>query len=350
MRTIIYLLFIVMLFVSCKKNVTQSFRHELTQVDDKLIVKYNGKADVVQFKMFEGLHLVLKQNSPTEFEGELYIPDLEEGIFSYDIIIHQKDENNKMIKKEYSPPDEEKFFIWVGKNKQIGYSKANELKGTLTHTEINSGFLGENRKLTIYTPKIVNEKTPIVYLTDGIIVEHYAPYVDQLITEKIIKPIKMVGVHASSENRYKEYVDNGEENEHFSKHEDFFFKEILVTIEKGIKEWNGKRYMYGFSNGAAFCMYAGINHPETFEEIIAFSTADYISEYSYPINFNHDHYPRFYMGAGRYETNIFNDNIRFIEKLKSNNIELEWKEFVSGHDFNTWKFEYLEYIIKTFKN
>ena len=51
----------------------------------------------------------------------------------------------------------------------------------------------------------------------------------------------------------------------------------------GLEDWKGKRYMYGVSNGGAFCMYAGINYPDLFEEVIAFSTADYISEMIQPI-------------------------------------------------------------------
>jgi enterochelin esterase-like enzyme len=115
-----------------------------------------------------------------------------------------------------------------------------------------------------------------------------------------------------------------------------------------LPNWKGKRYIYGFSNGGAFCMHAGINHPDLFEEIIAFSTADYITEFLRPIEFHFEKYPKFYMGAGRYEESIFKENTKFVPKLKSKNIQVEFKEFISGHDYNVWKFEFLTYLKKRF--
>ncbi len=55
------------------------------------------------------------------------------------------------------------------------------------------------------------------------------------------------------------------------------------------------------------------------------------------------------MGAGRYEEGIFNDNRNFVQKLKANKINVEFKEFVSGHDYNVWRIEFLEYLEKRFK-
>lgn len=122
----------------------------------------------------------------------------------------------------------------------------------------------------------------------------------------------------------------------------------MKDIESELPNWKGKRFLYGVSNGAAFCMHAGISHPKIFEEIIAFSPADYISEIMKPIEFSYEKYPKFYMGAGRYEERIFRDNIKFVPKLKAEKIDVEFKEFVSGHDYNVWKFEFLNYIEQRF--
>jgi enterochelin esterase-like enzyme len=100
------------------------------------------------------------------------------------------------------------------------------------------------------------------------------------------------------------------------------------------------------------CMHAGLNHPNIFEEIIAFSTADYISpmaQWINPVKFKFDEYPKFYMGAGKYETSIFNNNVEFFDKLKENEIQVKFKEFVSGHDSNVWRIEFLEYLENRFK-
>ena len=313
-------------------------------------IRYSGEGDSVQFKMFEGLSQILRKNSEGVFEGQLEIQNLDDAIFSYDIIVHKKDGLGNMTELQYGPESkEERHFIWVGNKRNISFFKADKLSGELIYNEINSINLEENRSLTTYNPKELNEKTPIIYLTDGSVVKDYAPYVDYLISKGKIKPIKLVGVHSSRTNRYQEYVENEMGNDFFKKHENFFYKEVLSEIESDMSNWKGKRYIYGFSNGGVFCIHAGINHPKVFEEIIAFSIADYISEFRRPIEFNFENYPKFYMGAARYEENFFSDNIKFVQKLKAKNIVVEFKEFILGHDYNVWKFEFLQYLEKRFE-
>lgn len=340
---------VLLIVIACNTSTEPLVGHQLKSEGDTLQIRYSGKGDVVQFKMFEGLSQNLEKNASGVFEGQLEIPNLDDGIFSYEIIVHKKDSLGKMTEITYKPElEEERFFLWVGNNRNINFSKATELIGEVTSKTIHSSFLEARRNLTLYNPKEFNDETPIIYLTDGAVVKYYAPYIDKLISEERILPIKLVGVHSSQTNRYKEYVINGIENDLFGKHQDFFYKEVLNDIESEVPSWKGKRYMYGVSNGAAFCMHAGINHPELFEEVIAFSTADYISEFMKPIEFKFDNYPKFYMGAGRYEDNFFMDNVTFVPKLKAQNIAVEFKEFISGHDTNVWKFEFLSYLEKRF--
>ncbi len=68
-----------------------------------------------------------------------------------------------------------------------------------------------------------------------------------------------------------------------------------------------------------------------------------------PIKFEFDEYPKFYMGAGRYEESIFKGNIEFLAVMKDNDIKVNFKEFVSGHDYNVWRIEFLEYLESRFK-
>ena len=100
-------------------------------------------------------------------------------------------------------------------------------------------------------------------------------------------------------------------------------------------------------------MHEGINNPGAFSEIIAFSTADYISELARwlnPIKFTFDAYPKFYMGAGRYEESIFKSSAEFVDVLKANEVDVDFKEFISGHDSNVWRIEFLEYVENQFRN
>ena len=93
-------------------------------------------------------------------------------------------------------------------------------------------------------------------------------------------------------------------------------------------------------------MYAGINYPDYFTGIVAFSTVDYISEFIKPVEFKFEHYPSFYMGAGRYEESIFRDHAAFVTKMKEKGVEVSFREFVAGHDSYIWQTEWLDYLMK----
>lgn len=321
--------------------------HTLSSQGDILIIRYKGEGDFVQFNMFEGLTLQLEKNPFGIFEGQLAIPGLNDGIFSYDITVQQSGASGSLVDIGYRPK-EEPFFRWVGPNRNAGYAKAGELSGKIDKLDFKSRFLKSERNLTLYTPPGLSDETPIVYMTDGSAVAGYAPYVDALISQGRIRPVALVGIHSSQENRYEEYVHTGVPNDYFDRHENFFTQEVLPFAEGAIENWRGKRYIYGFSNGGAFCMYMGINYPEWFDQIIAFSTADYISGFFSPVKLEQKKYPKFYMGAGRYEKSIFNDNIKFVKKMKRKNISVEFKEFVSGHDYYVWQVEFLAYLERVF--
>jgi hypothetical protein len=284
MKNLFTIILFVILSVSCQSNTD---RKEEGTGNEKLTINYTGDADVVQFKMFEGLSQVLKKDSVTgDFKGVLEIPNLNAAIFTYEIVIHKKDslghmvefEPNKTLIKLNNNDAIEKGdrFLWIGENRKDSFLENVELSGSLITESITSEFLKEERKITVYTPKEVNSKIPHIYFTDGSVINSYAPYIDRLISTNSIKPVKLIGIHSSSSNRYEEYVKGSSNNELFRRHQQFFYEEVVNRIETEIENWEGERYLYGFSNGAAFCMHEGINNPTKFEEIIAFSTADYI--------------------------------------------------------------------------
>lgn len=348
MRTIIALCLLACLAACQHLPEDPAIRHKLKSNGDQLQIIYEGVGDVVQFKMLEGLALILTETEPEHFEGTLDIPQADDAIFSYSILVHEQDSTGKMIALPYHPQDSTPYFRWIGKNRDLPFNKATDLEGYLRDTLVESTFLDTTRILTLYAPPQKTAETPIVYLLDGSEVHAYAPFVDQLITEGLIKPVILVGVHASADNRYAEYVDNGIHKAAFKKHRDFFFHEVTPGIESRLGGWKGPRYIYGFSNGAAFAMSAGINHPRFFEEVIAFSTVDYITELFWEIDFKYDTYPAFYMKAGRYEDDVFAANERFAEKLMAKGIDVDFGEFISGHDHYTWQIGFLEYLVKRF--
>ena len=383
MKTLLTIIVFVILSVSCQSNTDKT---EQETVNEILTISYTGDADVVQFKMFEGLSQVLKQDSVTgDFKFVLKIPNLNEAIFTYDIVVHKKDSLGRMVEFEPNTTliklndndaiEKGDQFLWIGKNRKDIFLENVELSGSLITKSITSEFLKEEREITVYTPKEVSSKIPLIYFTDGSVVNSYAPYIDHLISTNRIKPVKLIGIHSSSSIRYEEYVKGNSNNEPFRRHQQFFYEEVVNRIETEIENWKGERYLFGFSNGAAFCMHEGINNPTKFEEIIAFSTADYIKkplsllseedlkrieelgpeakeeilQFLKPIEFKFEEYPSFYLGAGRYEESIFKDNLEFLEVMKETDVKVVFKEFISGHDYNVWRIEFLEYLENRFK-
>ena len=330
---------------------------------ENLSIIYSGDADFVQFKMFEGLTQDLKRDSISgDFKGILEIPNLNKAIFTYDIVVYKNDSFGQMTKllpkrnliklNENNVIVEGDKFLWKGKNRNESYLENKELKGKIITKKMSSKFLLEDREITVYTPEKVSSKIPHIYFMDGSVVKSYAPYIDHLISTNEIIPIKLIGIHSSPSNRHEEYVEGSDNNELFKKHQKFVYKEVIDSIENKTEDWEGERYLFGLSNGAAFCMHAGLNNPLVFKEIIAFSTADYISPFAQrinPIKFKFENYPIFYMGAGKYETSIFKDNIEFLEDMKENGIQANFKDFISGHDYNVWRIEFLNYLKERFK-
>jgi len=330
---------------ACAQKNQDLLLFQLTKVtDDTLEIIYRGEGEAVEFRMLEGLSQTLSKNSQGVFQGQLKIQDLDNVIFSYYFVIQNREQSGKLIEEEIKPnqDDEDQFYLWVGKKRSAPMPESAELDGNLKTIDFYSDSIGAKRKVTVYSPRKEDENVPIIYLTDGRVVNDYAPYIDWLISKEIIVPVKLVGVHSSKAKRYAEYVNDGQGAMDFSKHESFFVKEILEEIESQIKDWKGNRYIYGFSNSAAFCMYAGINYPKVFKEVIAFSTWGYMAGYTDRNEFKYSSYPKFYLGAGKYESS--NHSQISMSTLKRQNIDVEFKEFGSGHDYNVWRIEFMEYL------
>jgi hypothetical protein len=54
----------------------------------------------------------LKKNYSGVFEGQLEIQNINDGIFTYDIIVHKKDSLGKMREIEYNPESKEESNLY----------------------------------------------------------------------------------------------------------------------------------------------------------------------------------------------------------------------------------------------
>lgn len=374
---LIFFLFIILFFYSCKnKSGTIKTDYKIWSENETLKIEVVSDADNVTFKMFQGLCINLEKVSRNKFFASKNINGIDSAIFQYSIITKKRDKDS-LISIIYDKDSLDNLLFWKGKFAK-DFTEYNEiLNGNLIDTIVESRYLSESRKLSIFLPENYKNDTtiPFFFITDGIVVNYYAKYVDYLITSEIIKPVIMVGVHSndnlaimdSTNNNPKyikhfatventdyeiilrpfEYVKDGSDTERYTNHQKFFLEEVVSFVETTfeVKTEKAYRYLYGFSNGAAFCVETGLSYPDFANEIVAFSTAFLVTK---NINFYKSNFPSFYLLSGLYERSINLENEFILKKMKKHNINCTMKNLVCGHDSYVWRIEFLKYLCEKF--
>lgn len=231
-------------------------------------------------------------------------------------------------------------------------NRVGDINGELSLEPVKSEFLQENRYLSIYLPKNINDKTDIIYLMDGGFDEPTIKKIDDLIADNQIAPLIMVGVENSTENRFKEYVYSENHSEYFDNHMNFFTKEVISYIEnenlsKPREQEN--RYISGNSNGGDFSIFCALKNPKLFNEAISFSGTALKNKLDLIDLKNADKTSSLYMGAGSQEVDILRNNKEAVSILKSHDFDLEFIEYDSGHDREMWKKQFINYVTDRFK-
>lgn len=327
----------------------QNFDQHLLRVhNDTLEVLYFGEGETVEFVMEQGLTTFLKKVDTDTFFARVYLPGVSHSVFSYDIRpYHLNDEGRYIPLNHVNNDGLSQSFIWRNPKVHPAFSPSTNMKGIIDTIEYGSEVITGGRRVYIFTPEGWDEKDPIIYMTDGQGIIGYASRLDSLITSGRNIPVKLVGVASSDDQRYFEYVSN-RDRDIFKRHERFFIDRVISDVEAD--GFNGDRWLYGVSDGAAFGMYMAINHASLFTGVIAFSTVDYISEIMVPIRLSkRKSYPEFIMGAGQFEESVIDDNRRFVQKMREYNMVVDFTEWVAGHDYYTWEQAFMEVVCEKFQ-
>lgn len=238
--------------------------------------------------------------------------------------------------------EDDKVFRIKMENASMVYSLNGQLKSSI----IESEYLNQEREITIYKP--VKSKSNIyLYMTDGNSLFDIANSVDTLIKSQIIKPINLVGIHSHKDNRFKEYVKNVENEDYFNSHLDFFSLEVPQFVEQKEKNVEIDRYLIGFSNGADFANYIGINKPNWAKKIISMSGVAYFPKTTKEINLEIG-YPEFILSSG-VDEKLSNKNNRLINTLNELGAQVTYEEYDGGHEYEIWKQRFLNFVQDEFK-
>lgn len=234
---------------------------------------------------------------------------------------------------------------------------------------IYSNKLEQFRSFYVYLPpKYSNKiKYPVVYATDGQILSDslYFDRMDSLIENKIIKPFVMISVFSNEnkvvndflEYRNYEYLKSWSNSKRidnknlYNAHFNFFNEELIKYIDEkySISKKFNERYMYGFSNGAAFCLSFSLEKPNLFGNYILpsmyggdFAINEFLEKKdSTKIMSN------YYFSYGSKETQNEILEIKKLEKEKQ--IKCTITKFNGGHERVKWADEFISIIIKKMK-
>lgn len=306
---------------------------------DTLTFAWQGTADDVRVN--GGLQLPLGQVAASDWwAASVWVRDLARGALGYEFAVRRGEAVTT-----------EPGGVWRGLEAPPPPRSAEPLRGSLATTTLRSAALGANRDITLYAPPGHDRArpTPTIYLTDGEALEPYARVLEPLITDGILPPALLVGVHSGGAQppnlRSQEYLA-GQNPERFAAHERFFVEEVAAWAETtlGASPKRSQRVVAGSSNGGAFAAQMAARHPERFVAALCFSVAGGAP----PLPAPGQDGPRYSLVAGTLEPALRDTTAAFAGALAQDGFQQVYRERVCGHDPLMWIEEFPEAVRWTF--
>ncbi|MFE1243442.1 alpha/beta hydrolase-fold protein [Fictibacillus sp. NPDC058756] len=221
-------------------------------------------------------------------------------------------------------------------------------KGNLEIHDFTSAILNNERRIWIYTPSnYLDKETPCKLLIsyDGrpTMTTLKAPTIlDKLIHNKEIPPVVMIGIN--SVNRFQELTFNHD----FIK---FLSNELVPWVRNkyNVSKDPKDNIISGFSLGGLASFFAAFNHPEIFGNVLSLSGSvhwkkeGYEGEIPWMLQSFKDNKTlpiKVFMEAGILENKPLLDSNKNLHKiLKSKGYDVQYNEFLGGHDDIWWQNE-----------
>jgi enterochelin esterase-like enzyme len=210
--------------------------------------------------------------------------------------------------------------------------------GSIFDTIFHSAALGNSRHVKVYTPPdYVQEQDDyaVVLFHDGLDFLSLADtknVLDYLIGNDLIDPV--IGVFVPAVNRNEEY--HGDLKEEYT---DFVVSDVMGWVDTKYRTIADPHFRAtaGSSDGANISLWIGMNHPEVFGNIAAYS-----SNVITPISSTFQNGPlldlKIYLDIGTYDIDVLIPmvhNFRDILEMKGYNyLFFEWHE---GHSWGNWR-------------
>jgi len=253
-----------------------------------------------------------------------------------------------------------KFEYFRGARAPMMPTEATGLKGQLRQETLHSKILGEDRKVTVYLPP-VQRRGPLAMLlmADGQACREFAVVAEPMILAGTVRPFAIVGVHAATalpsasydptkDRRSREYLPIVDPTT-ATRHLRFVIQEVLpwATRRFHLSSKREDDALIGFSNGAAFVVYAALTHGELFAHALPFS-ANYDGSDQQVDRKRRLDLPYFHFAAGRLERPFETMSMHAHAHVQELGGRTEIRIYDSGHDMLMWKRALADYLPRVF--
>ncbi|RLD57192.1 MAG: hypothetical protein DRJ05_10115 [Bacteroidetes bacterium] len=210
--------------------------------------------------------------------------------------------------------------------------------GVIFDTTFYSDFLGNSRTIKVYLPPGYDDDQsnyPLILFHDGLEYLDLASadnVLDYLINESLVEPL--IGIFVPPVNREPEYAGNLQDE--FT---DFIVEELMPWADERFRTKTSPQFraVAGASNGGNIALWLGLQHPEVFGNVAAYS-----SNVQSSISSGLQNGPvldlKFYLDIGTYDIPalipLVND-LRDI--LEDKGYGYEFQEWHEGHSWGNWR-------------
>ena len=235
--------------------------------------------------------------------------------------------------------------------KEMPSNEDDALDGLLSTHEFTSTALRENRRIKVYLPPDhqLHSQLPVVYSTDGNMIEPYIRRIDAAISSGLIQPFLIVAPHAApmdhtGNERALEYLP-GFDDQRFDRHQRFFVDEISQWAENEFSASTDREFraIFGCSDGAGHALATGSMHRNRYGHCIAYSTGMPPSE---QMHWEPEGAPFVHLCAGTLEQGFHQATEAWAAWLHFHSSPHHFTERVCGHDLIQWIEEFPQAIAR----
>lgn len=258
-------------------------------------------------------------------------------------------------------------LVHVPGSSNLSWELNNVPHGVLSQHFFKSKLIGDDRDIRVYTPPGYNPKRkapyPVLYLFHGLTDETSAwvtagrenIIMDNLIAQGKAKPMIIINTLGYGAPEMFDPGTGQRTKEAYQKNEKLFIEalltEVVPMVEGLYNIGRTKKYraVAGLSMGGAQALDAGLNHADMFDYMGSFSPAvillDPNWEKAFP-NLNSTVNQKLklaWIAIGKDDFLVENDR-KFINWLKSKNINYQYKETEGVHSYQVWRRYLTEFV------